>query len=221
MTTSRTSGRRGARSLPGRPRWACPRGDSRAALVALLVGIAAIMGTLAVRALRPPAGGDPGGHASEAGTRQAADAATMPEVATRTPTADDAVAAGVPVAVPVARVVTGRDAVATRPDEVSTAPPRARPTAPRRVTPANAPASTPGALDAPREVRRKVRINARPWALFTVDDGPTQYETIHTLELVPGAHRIHFTNPPMRVARDVTIVVPADRDLDHVEDLRR
>ncbi len=68
---------------------------------------------------------------------------------------------------------------------------------------------------------RKVRINAKPWALFTVDGGSTEYETISTVELAPGPHRIRFVNPTLKVTRDVTIVVPADRDLDHVEDLQR
>ena len=70
-------------------------------------------------------------------------------------------------------------------------------------------------------VLRKVRVNARPWATFTVDGGATQYETISTIELAPGPHRLHFSNPQLGVERDVTIQVPADRDLDHVEDLRR
>ncbi len=77
-------------------------------------------------------------------------------------------------------------------------------------------------LDAsPPRVTRKVRVNARPWATFTVDGGSTLYETISTVELAPGPHRLHFSNPQLGVERDVTIEVPADRDLDHVEDLRR
>jgi hypothetical protein len=68
---------------------------------------------------------------------------------------------------------------------------------------------------------RKVRVNARPWATFTIDGGAAQYETISTIELLPGPHRLHFSNPQLGVERDETIDVPADRDLDHVEDLRR
>ncbi|MDQ3366959.1 MAG: hypothetical protein M3680_16170, partial [Myxococcota bacterium] len=76
------------------------------------------------------------------------------------------------------------------------------------------------AVAAPR-VLRKVRVHARPWATFTVDGGATQYETISTVELTPGPHRLHFSNPQLGIERDVTIEVPADRDLDHIEDLRR
>jgi hypothetical protein len=66
-----------------------------------------------------------------------------------------------------------------------------------------------------------VRINARPWALFTVDGDAARHETITVLELAPGPHRLRFWNPELGVTRDVTIEVPADRDIDHVEDLRR
>ena len=76
-------------------------------------------------------------------------------------------------------------------------------------------------LDARVVITRKVRINARPWATFTVDSGTTQYETISTIELAPGRHTIHFSNPQLGVERDVSIEVPNDRDIDHVEDLRR
>ena len=68
---------------------------------------------------------------------------------------------------------------------------------------------------------RRVRINARPWALFSVDGEATEHETISTVELTPGPHRVRFRNPQLGVDRTVTIEVPADRDLDHVEDLRR
>ncbi len=74
---------------------------------------------------------------------------------------------------------------------------------------------------APAPVRRRVRVNARPWAMFTVDDEGVEHETIATVELTPGPHRLHFRNPELGVTRVITIVVPVDRDLDHVEDLRR
>jgi tRNA A-37 threonylcarbamoyl transferase component Bud32 len=76
-------------------------------------------------------------------------------------------------------------------------------------------------VDAAPVVKRKVRINARPWATFTVDGGATQYETISTVELAPGPHKLRFTNPELGVVREVVIDVPRDRDIDHVEDLRR
>ena len=88
--------------------------------------------------------------------------------------------------------------------------------APVRRTPRDA-----RAIDAAPIIKRKVRINARPWATFTVDGGTTQYETITTVELAPGPHRLRFTNPELGVVREVVIEVPRDRDIDHVEDLRR
>jgi hypothetical protein len=75
------------------------------------------------------------------------------------------------------------------------------------------------ASDAPATVRRNVTINARPWANFTVDGDPTPHQTVETLPLAPGPHRIHFSNPQLHVERDVTIDVPADRDLKFVEPL--
>jgi tRNA A-37 threonylcarbamoyl transferase component Bud32 len=66
-------------------------------------------------------------------------------------------------------------------------------------------------------VRRAVTVGSRPWAYFTVDADPRRYETPATVQLTPGAHVLHFENPVARIRRDVTIDVPADRDLEHVE----
>jgi len=112
-------------------------------------------------------------------------------------------------------------------DPIDAAPAPARPHAadaavslpPTRRPDAAAPPSDAAAPVA--RALRKVRVNARPWAIFTVDGAPAQYETISTIELAPGPHRLHFSNPQLGVERDVAIEVPADRDLDHVEDLRR
>jgi hypothetical protein len=78
--------------------------------------------------------------------------------------------------------------------------------------------ATPDAA-APPAVLRKVTIGATPWANFTVDDDPTPHETPETIELAPGAHRIHFSNHQLGVTRTVTIDVPTDRDIKHVEAL--
>jgi serine/threonine-protein kinase len=72
----------------------------------------------------------------------------------------------------------------------------------------------------PAVVKRKVTINATPWANFTVDGDPTSHETIKTIQLAPGPHTIHFDNPVLGIKRDVVIEVPADRDISHVERLR-
>ena len=68
--------------------------------------------------------------------------------------------------------------------------------------------------------KRKVTINATPWANFTVDDDPTRYETVKTIQLAPGPHTIHFDNPELGIKRDHVIEVPVDRDTSYVEPLR-
>jgi hypothetical protein len=87
---------------------------------------------------------------------------------------------------------------------------RSAPPQPRTAPP------TPGE---PPVVLRKVSINATPWAYFTIDGGAVRHETMKTVQLAPGKHRIHFSNPVLKIERDVTIDVPADRDTSHVERL--
>ena len=77
-----------------------------------------------------------------------------------------------------------------------------------------------GSAIAAPAVLRKVTINATPWAYFTVDGG-AKYQTPKLLELTPGTHRIHFENPVLKVERDITLDVPADRDISYVEPLGR
>jgi len=76
-----------------------------------------------------------------------------------------------------------------------------------------------GSGSAPAIMLRKVHINATPWAYFTVDGGP-RMQTPKLLELASGPHRIHFENDVLKVEREITIDVPADRDISHVEALR-
>ena len=66
---------------------------------------------------------------------------------------------------------------------------------------------------------RKVHINATPWAYFTVDGGP-RYQTPKLLELTPGPHQLHFENAVLKIERDITLDVPADRDISYVEPLK-
>ena len=75
-----------------------------------------------------------------------------------------------------------------------------------------------GSATPPAIALRKVRINATPWAYFTVDGGP-RLQTPQLLELAPGPHRIHFENPVLSVERTITLDVPADRDISYVEPL--
>lgn len=89
---------------------------------------------------------------------------------------------------------------------------------PRRPPPDGGAALDAG-IDAAATLTRRVTIGATPWADFTVDDDPTPRQTPETLELTPGRHRIHFSNPRLGVTRTVVIDVPSDRDLKHVEAL--
>ncbi len=98
----------------------------------------------------------------------------------------------------------------------------------RRVTPATTAGSAGAAPDpipdrAPRPATptlRQVTIGATPWADFTVDDDPTPHQTPETLELPPGQHRIHLHNPTIGVERTITLDVPVDHDVRHVERLQ-
>ena len=60
-------------------------------------------------------------------------------------------------------------------------------------------------------------IGATPWAYFTVDSDPKEYETPQKLKLTVGTHRVTFRNPQLGVSRTVTITVPPDDDGRHVE----
>jgi Protein kinase domain len=60
-------------------------------------------------------------------------------------------------------------------------------------------------------------IGATPWAYFTIDDDPKQYETPQTLKLTVGPHSVRFTNPQLNVSRTVTVTVPPNDDGRHVE----
>lgn len=68
--------------------------------------------------------------------------------------------------------------------------------------------------------KRKVKINAVPWAYFTVDGDSTRYQTVETILLAPGRHTIHFDNPELGIKTDKEIEVPADRDTTVVEQLK-
>jgi tRNA A-37 threonylcarbamoyl transferase component Bud32 len=63
---------------------------------------------------------------------------------------------------------------------------------------------------------RRVMVNAVPWAYFTVDSDPAQHQTMETIELPPGKHHLHFSNPQLHSERDATIEVQ-DRDLRYVQ----
>ncbi len=87
-------------------------------------------------------------------------------------------------------------------------------------TPPRIDASVAQDVPPPAVEKRKVTINANPWAYFTVDDDPTRYQTVETIQLAPGPHTIHFDNPELRVKKDAQIEVPTNRDITHVERLK-
>ena len=84
---------------------------------------------------------------------------------------------------------------------------------------ATVPAGSGSGSQAPVVATRKVHINATPWAYFTVDGGP-RYQTPKLLELTPGPHQLHFENAVLKIERDITLDVPADRDISYVEPLK-
>ena len=169
-----------------------------------VIGAAAAAGVAAI-ALR-------GGHESAA----AVDASVV-AIGSASPDAAAMVAidAAVPMAVDAAAIVPIDAAVAVAPPDASPIAERPKLRPPKvDLTKAGSAAAPP-----PPAVTHKVTINATPWANFTVDGDPTQYETIKSIQLAPGPHVIHFSNPVLKVERDVTIDVPADRDTSHVERL--
>jgi len=58
-----------------------------------------------------------------------------------------------------------------------------------------------------------VRIGATPWAYFTVDDDKTQHQTIDTVKLPAGKHRLHLWNPPLALDKTITIEVAGDMQI--------
>ncbi len=64
---------------------------------------------------------------------------------------------------------------------------------------------------------KRFTIGATPWAYFTVDGDPKEYETPMSLKLTVGPHRVTFRNPELNVSRTVTITVPPDDEGRHVE----
>jgi hypothetical protein len=73
-------------------------------------------------------------------------------------------------------------------------------------------AGSASGADRPRPPTCKVRINLTPWAYYTADNNGERHETPGTLELTPGAHRLHVWNPELHIERDIVLQVPADRD---------
>ncbi|MBA3542576.1 MAG: hypothetical protein H0T79_23375 [Deltaproteobacteria bacterium] len=141
--------------------------------------------------------------------------AVQPPRVVAAPPTDAALAVPFPLdaAVPSRAITSAAPAVvASRPDAG-----RVTPVVPRRVR-LVAPVASP-TEPARITARRRVTINARPWANFTIDGDPTPHQTIETVELVPGAHTIHFSNARLDVERDVVIEVPADRDMTHITHL--
>ncbi|MCX5747114.1 MAG: serine/threonine-protein kinase [Proteobacteria bacterium] len=168
----------------------------RTARIAIGIALAVTIGGLAIwrSAARDDAPGVPPLRVAtvptDAGVREAHDAAI-----------DAAVVDAVPDALPDATIALD-----------ATVASRHRDDAPSRVTP-------DASLAVTTAPRRRVTVNALPWANFTVDGDPTSHQTIETIELTEGKHTLHFTNTQLGVTRDVDIEVP-DHDLRYVEDLR-
>jgi hypothetical protein len=67
----------------------------------------------------------------------------------------------------------------------------------------------------------KVTINATPgWSNFTVDRDPKQYQTMTTIELAPGPHKLHFTGNEFHPADQWQNITVVDKNFTHVETLK-
>jgi serine/threonine-protein kinase len=77
------------------------------------------------------------------------------------------------------------------------------------------------AVVAPATTKYRVLINVTPsWSYFTIDNDPTTYQTLATVDLAPGPHRIHFTgNEHFPADKKVNIVVPEKHGFKVVEKL--
>jgi eukaryotic-like serine/threonine-protein kinase len=163
----------------------------RTALWVVLVMLAIAGSAVAWAALRGNSAAAPDAAPAPA---PAADAAAAPAAdAAPLPAAD---AAPVPVPVP---IDAGRTAI-PRPLRIDAAPSAPPP-------------------DAAPAILRKVTIGSRPWSAFYIDGGSKRHETPETVELAPGTHRIRFVNEQAHVDTTITLDVPADRDINHVETL--
>jgi len=146
-------------------------------------------------------------------------------ITTRAPApalAPDAAAAAAPdaaaAAAPDAAAAAAPDAAAAAASAAPTTPPdttTSSRTRTRRTTRAPAPETQAIPTPAPRHVT----IGSRPWSAFWIDAEPTRHETPETIDLLPGKHRIHFVNETAHVDRTITLDVPPDRDIKHVETL--
>jgi hypothetical protein len=134
------------------------------------------------------------------------------ERATTSPPVDAAVAAAPPdAAVVIASAPLDAAPAAERPRDASP-----RDGAPRVRTP-KAAASPPDAGAATPAATRQVTIGSRPWSAFYVDGESMRHETPETLSLSPGRHRIRFVNEEAGIDREISLEVPEDRDVKHVE----
>jgi serine/threonine protein kinase len=181
--------------------------------IALMVVGAAGLGALAMLVLRD--------DKSPERTAAVTPPTTLPIVTAPPPVADPPPVANPP---PVAETNAG-SATSAPPPSTPTSDGRTRPPTGQHRPPSGQSRTKPPANTEPATATvqpvtlRRVTINATPWAYFTIDDDGTQHETMKTIMLAPGKHRVHFTNPVLKVERDVTIDVPTDRDTSHVERL--
>jgi serine/threonine protein kinase len=80
--------------------------------------------------------------------------------------------------------------------------------------------ATPPTPPTAQLARYRVTISTRPWSNFTIDGDPTQHTTPEQIELAPGVHRVHFTNPQLQLERDASFEVK-DHDDKFFTDLQK
>ena len=71
------------------------------------------------------------------------------------------------------------------------------------------PAPADAAPAPPPVTRYKAIINIKPWAYFTVDNDSTRHQTQEPVQIAPGPHQIHFSNPELHLEKTLTFDMPA------------
>jgi len=137
----------------------------------------------------------------------------VPSTATPQPTAAPPTAAQrSAVSTKTGRPVSGQPGIAPSIARRPTAEPSVATPKSAAQTGTNRSTAGPPPSDAAKPATCRVRVNFTPWAYYTVDHDAARHETPGTIDLAPGEHHLHVWNPELRIERDITLTVPADRD---------
>ena len=186
-----------------------------AGAVGAVVGVVANNYRHASQAASPPAGTGQSGTAPQGSAQPATPPAEPGPPSPAPPAAPQGSAQ--PITPPVAEQA-GTDPPSPapphpgRPDTGRPAPARPEHVVAQPVPPPPPTPDTTSAAPVAKPAGCRVRINLTPWAYYMADDDPARHETPSTLVLAPGPHRLHVWNPELHIERDITLIVPPDRD---------